>query len=102
MSLTSTDLHIIRLDDDQLALTVSRLPPRGILLIEDIDCAFPSRDEEQEMEEMLFSPTPRGRRGRRVYQRSQITLSGLLNVLDGIGSGRHQITTSQFNLTGYL
>lgn len=78
---------MLSLDDGQLARTVSSLPPRGILLIEDIDCAFPARDEEgQELEDFAYS-FGQPRRRRRVYQRSQITLSGLLNVLDGIGSG---------------
>ena len=65
------------MDDNQLSLAVSHIPPRGMLLIEDIDCAFPSRDTELEKDEMyspMLSPVfP-------TYPRSQITLSGLLNV----------------------
>lgn len=91
---------MLRLDDDQLAQTVSCLPPQGILLIEDIDCAFPSRDEEEEMEETFYPAMPmRSRHRRRVHQPSQITLSGLLNVLDGIGSGTPQSTSLQFKIT---
>jgi len=61
------------MNDITLAESVSSLPPHGILLIEDIDCAFPSRgqDEERKLDE----------------KSSHITMSGLLNVLDGIGSG---------------
>lgn len=86
-----TDPHTFSFDDAQLAMTVSRLPPRGILLIEDIDCAFPSRDDDDVDEP--FYPMPQQQARRRwanSYHRSQITLSGLLNVLDGIGSGMHR------------
>ncbi|KAF8506402.1 mitochondrial chaperone BCS1 [Hysterangium stoloniferum] len=81
------------LDDSQLAQAVSGLPHRAILLIEDIDCAFASRldDEEETYERMMARRHPRGRR--QPMERStlpspanKVTLSGLLNVLDGIGS----------------
>lgn len=92
------------MDDTQLAHAVASVPHHGILLVEDIDCAFPSREEEDD--DLLYSslappgpslpPPPMGRR--RPYQsppyrpnpwaaRSNITMSGLLNVLDGVGSG---------------
>lgn len=58
-----------------LADVVSQVPPRAILLIEDIDCAFPSREEEERARKDLFP------------LKSSVTLSGLLNVLDGVGSG---------------
>jgi mitochondrial chaperone BCS1 len=68
------------MNDDGLGRIVSSLPPKAILLIEDIDCAFPSREElDEQIRQSQYAP----------YQvaRSQVTLSGLLNVLDGIGSG---------------
>jgi chaperone BCS1 len=59
----------------------------------DIDCAFPSRDEEDEDEEPVLdkdgkpignrSPTP---------PRSAVTLSGLLNVLDSVSSEEGRLT----------
>ena len=71
-----------RLDDASLAYLVSLLPPRGVLVLEDIDCAFPSRVDEAESElkakQWHTSTVPRS---------SQVTLSGLLNILDGVGSG---------------
>ena len=69
------------MNDNHLAQLVSFLPPKGILLIEDIDCAFPSREEldEEWRQSLYISPFP--------YEKSQVTMSGLLNVLDGIGSG---------------
>jgi chaperone BCS1 len=55
----------------------------SIFLIEDIDCAFPSREDEENNAPSPYPipgvPYPMGRR-------SAVTLSGLLNVIDGIGS----------------
>ncbi|KZS88767.1 P-loop containing nucleoside triphosphate hydrolase protein, partial [Sistotremastrum niveocremeum HHB9708] len=69
------------LNDGSLKQIVAGVPSHSILLIEDIDCAFPSReDEEEEMmtkNQMMMNPyllPP---------PKSAITLSGLLNVIDG-------------------
>lgn len=70
----------VRMDDGCLSRIVSSLPSKAILLIEDIDCAFPSREEmDAQIHQSESAP----------YQlaRSKVTLSGLLNVLDGINSG---------------
>lgn len=67
-----------RLDDTRLARLVSLLPTRGILVLEDIDCAFPSRADGDEDDYDAKPWIPR---------KSQVTMSGLLNILDGIGSG---------------
>lgn len=61
-------------DDNVLADVVSQVPPKAIMLIEDIDCAFPSREEERARKDPFA-------------MKSSVTLSGLLNVLDGVGSG---------------
>ena len=63
-------------------------------MIEDIDCAFPSREDEDNesstavaaaaaaaMQTMNMGFVSGNRRNR-----STVTLSGLLNVLDGVGS----------------
>ena len=76
-------------DDSYLQRAVSAIPKQAIFLIEDIDCAFPSREELDEMEEMpYFSYPGRTKSGRPM---SQVTLSGLLNVLDGVGSDEGKI-----------
>lgn len=87
------------MDDTQLAQAVAAVPHHGILLVEDIDCAFPSREDEEEDSLFALPPPPgRVRRGGRKFYpsapprgswgaRSNITMSGLLNVLDGVGSG---------------
>jgi len=69
------------MDDAFLIRLVSQLPPKAILLIEDIDCAFPSRDEDEIDEDDLPYELRRNQKG------SEVTLSGLLNILDGISSG---------------
>ncbi len=58
------------------------LPKNSILLLEDIDCAFPSREEEDELPTQV-SVFGANRRRQHVVQ---VTMSGLLNVLDGVGS----------------
>jgi len=77
-------------DDSVLQRAVAAIPKESIFLIEDIDCAFPSREEADEtsLNQSFMSPYPGlvvpgmvpGKR------KSNVTLSGLLNVLDGVGS----------------
>ena len=64
-----------------------------LLSVRDIDCAFPSRDEDEDAEEepmldkdgkpIARSATP---------PRSNVTLSGLLNVLDSVSSEEGRLT----------
>ncbi|KAJ6559814.1 P-loop containing nucleoside triphosphate hydrolase protein [Mycena capillaripes] len=86
------------IDDYSLAKLISDTPSRCILLIEDIDCAFPFRDEgDEEDEEPILdkdgkpigrNPTP---------PRSAVTLSGLLNVLDSVSSEEGRLTFATTN-----
>lgn len=78
-------------DDSVLQRAVAAIPKESIFLLEDIDCAFPSReDEDDSPTNPTFMPPYSGLmvpgmvagKGRR----SNVTLSGLLNVLDGVGS----------------
>lgn len=77
------------MDDHNLASLVASTPSRCILLLEDIDCAFPSREDEEEEEDV-----PTDRHGVPMTQtpRSEVTLSGLLNVLDSVTSEEGRIT----------
>jgi len=83
---------VFSVSDSFLARAVSSMPKQSILLIEDIDCAFPSReDEDQDI--APSAPPPFHPQGVPLYppygplgSRSTVTLSGLLNVLDGVGS----------------
>lgn len=61
-------------------------------MIEDIDCAFASRDDEDDFadfaapaQRMTMPAGVHPQAGARAV-RSLVTLSGLLNVIDGVGS----------------
>ncbi|KAJ7062705.1 hypothetical protein C8F01DRAFT_1134999 [Mycena amicta] len=86
-------------DDAYLQRAASAIPKHGIFVIEDIDCAFPtSRDEEDDAElddaayaAFMHNTNPnRAMRGMTRMAvpaaRTAVTLSGLLNVIDGVGS----------------
>lgn len=79
--------NIYSVDDSFLQRAISSIPKQSILLIEDIDCAFSSREEGDEAHNPPMAPeysamvTPYGPR-----RKSAVTLSGLLNVIDGVGS----------------
>jgi len=85
-------------DDSFLERAVSAIPKQAIFLIEDIDCAFPSREELDEREENSYFSFSR-RRTNSGKPVSQVTLSGLLNVLDGVGSDEGKIF---FATTNYI
>ncbi|PFH50191.1 hypothetical protein AMATHDRAFT_61519 [Amanita thiersii Skay4041] len=81
------------IDDNMLQRLVSALPKHSILLIEDIDCAFPSREEEEEgplqMQPQggyLWVHSRTGYPGQPSLPRTTVTMSGLLNMLDGVSS----------------
>lgn len=63
------NLNTKNYDDDQLVYTFTRILPRSIVLLEDVDCLFDGRDNVQ----------------------SKVTFSGLLNALDGVASGEGYI-----------
>ena len=99
------------IDDSFLQRAVSMIPKQAIFLIEDIDCAFPSREEldsdshssnshgglglglmDQDFEiEIDMSGMVVGSKRATPKSRSKVTLSGLLNVLDGVGSEEGKI-----------
>ncbi|KAJ7181489.1 P-loop containing nucleoside triphosphate hydrolase protein [Mycena crocata] len=86
------------IDDYSLAKLISDTPSRCILLIEDIDCAFPSRDDgDDEEDEPILDKDgkPVGRNA--MPPRSNVTLSGLLNVLDSVSSEEGRLTFATTN-----
>lgn len=78
-----------RMDDHNLARLIAETPSRCILLLEDIDCAFPSRDDVDDDEPEL---DPYGQPINQYEASSTVTLSGLLNVLDSVTSEEGRIT----------
>ncbi|KAG9051333.1 hypothetical protein FS837_009600 [Tulasnella sp. UAMH 9824] len=80
------------MDDAGLSRLIGSTPAHSIILIEDIDCAFPSREEKKRQKEakekgIVLAET-----------QSRITLSGLLNVIDGVSSeeGRLLFATTNY------
>ena len=61
-----------RMSDDVLAESMSVVPQRSIVLLEDIDAAFVSRDNDTQWA-------------------SSVTFSGLLNTLDGVASSEERL-----------
>jgi mitochondrial chaperone BCS1 len=77
----------ISIDDSFLQRAVSSMSKHSLLLIEDIDCAFPRRDGADDFEE----DAP---------QRSSVTLSGLLNLIDGVNSEDGKLFFATVRLVG--
>ena len=78
-SLTFND----KLDDSKMRSLIKRLPKKTILLIEDMDCLFKDRKKNDEI-------------------KNQITLSGILNCLDGLSSGDNMIVFITTNIKDSL
>jgi chaperone BCS1 len=76
----------ISIDDSFLQRAVSSMSKHSLLLIEDIDCAFPPRDGADFEED-----APR---------RSSVTLSGLLNLIDGVNSEDGKLFFATVRLVG--
>lgn len=90
------------IDDSSLQRLVAATPPNCILLLEDIDCAFPPRENEEDEADALaggaFDPYRLGQ------AKSNVTFSGLLNLLDSVSSeeGRIVFATVSPNLSHSL
>ncbi|KAG6889201.1 hypothetical protein C0995_002661 [Termitomyces sp. Mi166 len=90
----------LSVDDSFLTKAASSIPKHSILLIEDIDCAFPSRedsDDEPRNQAHQFGFVPGY--GPVTGRKSAVTLSGLLNVIDGVGSEEGKLF---FATTNYI
>ena len=82
--MSSCRLFPFSVDDSFLQKAASSIPKHSIFLIEDIDCAFPPRVEDADAGypgHEIYHMGPTG-----LQKKSLVTLSGLLNVLDGVGS----------------
>ena len=106
MNIYNLDLTAVR-DDDHLQTLFQNIPQRAVVLIEDVDCMSnvvhkrgedgsrsPTpelEDEAQDLVKFLVSSS-----GSSSHKQSKMTLSGLLNQLDGVcvGHGRILIMTS--------
>lgn len=93
LEIYSLSLSSSMVDDGILQAAASSIPKDGILLIEDIDCAFPNRDDDDENLKFAEASFHGRRRG------SAVTMSGLLNFLDGVGSDEGKLF---FATTNYV
>lgn len=90
------DIYVVNLanvNDDTLARLFGHFPQRCIVLLEDIDAVGTSRPEgssTEEFGEAAVCP------GKKTKTRGKVSMSGLLNVLDGVSSqeGRILIMTT--------
>jgi chaperone BCS1 len=76
LKLCALSLTNPKLTDNVMADLLQRTPPRSLILIEDIDAFFKARDKQD--------------------TRIQISFSGLLNAIDGVGAqeGRVVVLTT--------
>ncbi|KAK5628999.1 hypothetical protein RRF57_004714 [Xylaria bambusicola] len=81
------DLYEVKIpcvaSDQDLEQMFLEIPPQCIVLLEDVDAIWTDRDSERDESQGVT--------------RSSCTLSGLLNVLDGVGSGEGRIVIMTTN-----
>jgi mitochondrial chaperone BCS1 len=77
LKLCALSLTNPKLNDNVMADLLQRTPPRSLILIEDIDAFFNARDKQE--------------------QRMEISFSGLLNALDGVGAQEGRIVVLTTN-----
>lgn len=92
LSICMLSLNTRHLDDATLARTFNTVPARSIVLLEDIDAAIgPRRDDDDDDDSKSSS------KKRRQQSTSQVTLSGLLQALDGVASGEGRLLIMSTN-----
>ncbi|WVQ68605.1 uncharacterized protein L199_006814 [Kwoniella botswanensis] len=100
------DIYLVNLggkslDDDKLQELLQACPGKCLLLMEDIDCAFTTKKPQDEEEvyrpqhansSALDNAIKNGQLPKSARQSKEgITLSGLLNALDGVASGEGRL-----------
>jgi chaperone BCS1 len=78
MDIAVLSLGDSNLDDNSISELFSSIPVNSIVLMEDIDCAFLERKENDD-------------------KRSKITFSGLLNAIDGVAAGEGRLLFATTN-----
>ncbi|KAJ7935876.1 P-loop containing nucleoside triphosphate hydrolase protein, partial [Mycena leptocephala] len=92
LEIHSFSLSFAFVGDAFLQCATATVPKRSIVLVEDIDCAQPSREDDDNSD--AGSPVRRER-----PRQNGVTLSGLLNMIDGIGSKEGKLF---FAATNYI
>uniref|UniRef100_A0A0V0JAT0 Mitochondrial chaperone BCS1 n=1 Tax=Schistocephalus solidus TaxID=70667 RepID=A0A0V0JAT0_SCHSO len=89
-SICVLNLSEVGMSADRLDHLLTHAPLQSIILLEDIDAALPSRDQSGEASKIY---------GRAYEGMQMLTLSGLLNALDGVASTEGRIL---FMTTNYV
>ncbi|WWC63637.1 uncharacterized protein I303_106242 [Kwoniella dejecticola CBS 10117] len=102
------DIYLIslgarQLDDDGLQSLLRTCPGRCLLLMEDIDCAFTTKSPnsmriDPTADPAFFPPTPVQQGPSARISEKTITLSGLLNAIDGVASSEGRLLFCTTNL----
>jgi chaperone BCS1 len=93
-------LNSQNLDEEGLAGLFRNLPEQCIVLLEDIDAAGLSDSRQKDEKEATETPEEKVRREREEREekeRQKITLSGFLNIIDGIASSEGRILVMTTN-----
>ncbi|KAK8075780.1 hypothetical protein PG997_010443 [Apiospora hydei] len=106
-SMFGLDLHILHvpalISDNELERLFHALPPKCIVLLEDIDAIGVKRQPLEQGDETKSSLTEqRNAYTKRTEPRGRISLSGLLNALDGVTSQEGRIVLMTANVADNL
>ena len=83
MSIYAVNLN--EFNDRSLTMGINDVPPDSVILFEDIDCMSSGKARSMSCEETARAPFPRQAKNE-ASNAPGVTLSGLLNVLDGFGA----------------
>ena len=78
------------MSDSRLITQLSKIPGRSIVVMEEIDMALPSKDRRKQMEKKKEELNQYG-------PVTKVTLSGVLNALDGLFTSESQIVIMTTN-----
>lgn len=104
------DVYVISLsrmglDDSGLNELISQLPEKCIALMEDIDAAFHrgiNRRMDEDVEKQNLPPAEKDAEDKEDEKTCRVTLSGLLNALDGVGAQEGRLLFATTNRYGAL
>src|SRR5690606_31944655 len=71
-------INLNNVDDESFSEAMNEVPPRSIILLEDADCAIASGSREKNKEGSMMNLNQ--------PENSKLSLSGLLNAIDGVAS----------------
>jgi len=96
LSLSVMTLSDSRLTDNDFIQRLETVPSNTIVLIEDVDVAMPSEMRKKDIETMQQRTNDDAKRRKMEYS-GQLTLSGILNGIDGVATPNGQIVMMTTN-----